>query len=279
MLKKFVNLISRFKKDYIKVISIILLLALIGLSVVGDYGITYDEESPLRVAFENFKIVTEGKPYPGHLKHYGMLFNTVAEVVFQKNQQVFKPEFPLLSIQLGSTIYDEARQFLYILPGVAVISATMLAWFYQAIWGYRMRLLAVALGITLASPIVFDMVALHPYEYLYFNRTFGGLAKAQGQVETDYWALSMREGIGWINHHAEPNAVVVSSDPIYAAAPFAALGVTVIADEPLKTTVLAKPFYYVAIPRWDLQQRYSECEVVHQVVRQGAPLTLVKKCS
>jgi hypothetical protein len=49
-----------------------------------------------------------------------------------------------------------------------------------------------------------------PYEYIYYNRLVGGLSGAQqvfGEEETcDYWAVSYRQGLGWINQHAGPGA-------------------------------------------------------------------------
>jgi hypothetical protein len=188
---------------------------------------------------------------------------------------------PTLVVLLNSKIYDEARQFLYVIPGVAAIASTALVWTYKALSRRFLKLFVVALAIALFSPIVWDMVALHPYQYLYFNRTFGGLAHAQGRFETDYWALSMREGMDWINRNAPPNTTIVSSEPIYASAPIARADLTVMpvdAEKAVETKKIAKPFYYIAIPRWDFQQQFPQCDVVYRVMRQGVPLTQVKQC-
>lgn len=188
---------------------------------------------------------------------------------------------PSIAVLLHSTIYDEARQFLYVIPGVAVIATTALVWIYQALSYRVLKLAGIGLAIVLLSPIVVDMVALHPYQYLYFNRTFGGLAQAQGRYETDYWALSMREGMDWINRNAPANATIFSSEPFYAAAPVARADLTVLPVDPEKTINterIAKPFYYIAIPRWNFQQQFPQCDVVYRVMRQGVPLTQIKQC-
>ena len=55
---------------------------------------------------------------------------------------------------------------------------------------------------------------LHPYEYAYFNRSFGGLPAAEGRYETDYWGASYKEGFEWLvnESHASGNrAMTVSS--------------------------------------------------------------------
>jgi hypothetical protein len=188
---------------------------------------------------------------------------------------------PTLAVLLKSAIYDEARQFLYVIPGVAAIASTALIWLYKALTRRFLKLFVVALAIALFSPIVWDMVMLHPYQYLYFNRAFGGLAYAQGRFETDYWALSMREGMDWINRNAPANTTIFSSEPIYASAPIARADLRVLpieSEKAIETEKIAKPFYYIAIPRWDFQQQFPQCNVVYRVMRQGVPLTQIKQC-
>jgi hypothetical protein len=185
---------------------------------------------------------------------------------------------PLIAILNRSTMYDGMRHFLYMLPGIAAICATTLAWVYQKISSKAVRIFALALIIALVSPIVSDMVTLHPYEYVYFNRVFGGLAKAQNRYETDYWGLSLREGMEWIAERDDSPATVVSSEPVFSAATLAAANIKVIAYKEFEPAQTARPFYYIAIPRWDFQAKFPECQVVHQVLRQGVPLTIVKKC-
>jgi hypothetical protein len=185
---------------------------------------------------------------------------------------------PTIAIAVQSTKYDGMRQFLYMVPGIAAIAAVTIAWIDQKIARQKVRLLAIGVAIALLSSVILDMVTLHPYEYLYFNRTFGGLAKAYGQYETDYWALSMRAGMEWINSHADSNAKVISSAPVYASAAFAAPNIDVILYNKSEQQNLSKPFYYIAAPKWQFQEQFPECKVVHQVVRQQTPLTIVKKC-
>jgi hypothetical protein len=170
------------------------------------------------------------------------------------------------------------RQFLFILPGVAAISAAALVWIYQTLSKKSFKLVAVAFMVTVFGAIAFDMVALHPYEYIYFNRVSGGLAKAHGRYETDYWALSTREGMEWINNNASDNAKVVVGGDDDSAIIFAAPKLTAITKTEFEQKPVDKPFYYLAVPRYDLQQAFPECQVVHQVVKQNVPLTIVKEC-
>jgi hypothetical protein len=50
-----------------------------------------------------------------------------------------------------------------------------------------------------------DMVRLHPYQSVFFNRLFGGgLAGAAEKYETDYWGASYKEGIEALVKHYRP---------------------------------------------------------------------------
>jgi hypothetical protein len=49
--------------------------------------------------------------------------------------------------------------------------------------------------------VLIDMVQLHPYEYVYFNRLSGGLKRQSKRFETDYWSSSQRAGVEWLVKH------------------------------------------------------------------------------
>lgn len=262
----------------------------------------YNEDWPLTVLFNGQFISAEHSPWYYLLQWWSITIPEVFQVAFAVGIVAFMWRYKTLTVQqqaciimlplqilflptlvmlLNSTIYDEARQFLYVIPGVAAIATTAFVWIYQALSRRFLKLFVMALMLALFSPIVVDMVALHPYQYLYFNRTFGGLAHAQGRFETDYWALSMREGMDWINRNAPPNTTILSSEPIYASAPIARTDLQVLpveSEKAVNTEKIAKPFYYIAIPRWDFQQQFPQCDVVYRVMRQGVPLTQVKQC-
>lgn len=114
------------------------------------------------------------------------------------------------------------------------------------------------------------MIALHPYEYIYFNRLSGGLVAAENQYETDYWGLSVREAMEWLNNNVAPKAIVATQSPFLSKISASPKLDLVVGD--------SKQFYYVALPRWDFHSQYPECPVVYAVKRQGVPLTIIKKC-
>lgn len=103
--------------------------------------------------------------------------------------------FPLLYVALTKPkIYDGLRQFLFILPPAAILAALSLEWLLAQIAkpGLRKALLVGSLGVTAAGSTL-SYLSLHPYEYIYFNETIGGLPGAFMRFETEYYGLSYRE--------------------------------------------------------------------------------------
>lgn len=193
---------------------------------------------------------------------------------------------PFIAIVRGSTVYDGIRQFLFVLPAMTAIAALAVIALHQRLGDRYPKLFFTVLMGVLLSPIVYDMVVLHPYEYMYFNRVSGGLPAAYTRFETDYWGLSVKEAVGWLNTHAEPGARLGVSVPFNTTLLSADPDITVVdMDYNYKEFTLddsqppmAPPFYYLAIPKHKLHDVFQECEVVHQVERQGVPLTIIRYC-
>jgi hypothetical protein len=77
--------------------------------------------------------------------------------------------------------------------------------------GALREVLAIVILVVTLSPAVCWMVENHPYEIVFFNRFVGGLGGAQqrGWPEAnDYWGSSYRQGLRWLNQHAEANALL-----------------------------------------------------------------------
>jgi hypothetical protein len=116
---------------------------------------------------------------------------------------------PVLWVVVNHTpFYNGHRHFLFIVPGLAVLAGTAAAAWLKDGRGLRTPLRAVGgaiLGICLSVTFV-DMVRLHPYQSLYFNRVVaGGLKQAAEKYETDYWCSTYREGLDWVvDHYSRP---------------------------------------------------------------------------
>lgn len=120
---------------------------------------------------------------------------------------VFAILFPLLTaIIIRPVLYDANRHFLFVVPPLAVVAGVALA---SMLTSAAPRALKIAFALTVAlvaGTTVLDMVRLHPYQYIFYNRSFGGLPAALGRYETDYWGQSHKEGIDWLVNHYRPGA-------------------------------------------------------------------------
>ena len=92
-------------------------------------------------------------------------------------------------------LYNGIRQFLFIVPPLAVLAGIGAAWAVERAAAFgraALAALAVVYAAGLAIPIA-GMVRLHPYEYVYFNTMAGGVQAAQGRFMLDYWGLAFKQ--------------------------------------------------------------------------------------
>jgi hypothetical protein len=95
--------------------------------------------------------------------------------------------------------YNGNRHLLFIVPGLAVLAGVSAARWLRAPRPVGVRVAGAVLLAAAVAWAVVDMVELHPYQSVYFNRLVGGgLRGAATRYETDYWCASYREGIEWI---------------------------------------------------------------------------------
>jgi hypothetical protein len=102
------------------------------------------------------------------------------------------------SVVLKASLYDGIRHFLFAIPVMAVLASVALASYLRSEpWRFARMAAAAVLG-ALAATTTRDMVRLHPYQHIYFNRLAGGVGAASRRFETDYWLSSYKEGIAWL---------------------------------------------------------------------------------
>ena len=99
--------------------------------------------------------------------------------------------FPLVYFLVARpTAYNGMRHFLFILPPLAVVAAVGVDAIWRSLDAARRPILFIA-GIGFIGLAVVRMIAMHPYEYIYFNDLYGGLGAARGQFDLDYWGVSL----------------------------------------------------------------------------------------
>jgi hypothetical protein len=185
---------------------------------------------------------------------------------------------PFIAIVKQSPMYDGMRHFLFTLPGIAALSAAAIIWIYQQLSQKSYKLAFVTFVTIVYGAIAFDMIALHPYQYIYVNRFSGGLERIHSRYDTEFWGLSLREGMEWINKNASPQTTTLVAGHLHSAQLFANPDLKVVDYTAANLAEVPKPFYYLAWPRWNAQSNLPECPVVYQVIRQNVPLSIVKRC-
>ncbi len=118
-----------------------------------------------------------------------------------------------IAIALQSVVYDNTRQFLFVVPPIFILGGIGL----EAIWHLLgKRAITIPVIVALLAPGVCGIVALHPYEYVYYNSLVGGTRGASRAFETDYWCTSLREAMEVLNATAPQGSVVTVAGRILA---------------------------------------------------------------
>ncbi|HKP64159.1 MAG TPA: hypothetical protein VJV78_45800 [Polyangiales bacterium] len=179
-------------------------------------------------------------------------------------------------------LYDAQRHVLFLLPPTAALAGCALSELLHAEWLPR-ALRGAAAGVLVGSAIMVcvDMVQLHPYEYVYFNRLSGGLRKRYRKFETDYWGLSYREGLEWVLRELPPlhdgrrTRIAGCDDPttdrlVYYRdnMPGARVQIRVVPG-------YDEADLFLAVRRFNCHKVAGE--ILHVVRRQGAPLLYVRR--
>lgn len=195
--------------------------------------------------------------------------------------------FPfVVEMVTGAMHYDGLRHYMFLLPPLAVLSAAGLQAFEQQ-WASRWLAWLVR-GALAASMIltITDMRALHPYQYVYFNRVFGGgLQEASRRFEADYWGASLREGAEWLNRYVTEQPTGPGARRPTAASCLEGKSTSQFLDANAVEYVgtfddgpqIPKgliPDYFLATPRWGCDARFPG-RVIHRVERMGTTLSTV----
>ncbi len=172
-------------------------------------------------------------------------------------------------------LYNGVRHVLFLLAVLAVLAGVSVASFVRSRPGRAaLTVAALALGAAAVTTLV-DMIQLHPYQYVYFNRSFaGGLRGAVGRYETDYWCASFKEGIAWmLREYKPPGEGLVNVKGLCAGE---------LVWYELERSELGRRFKYDGRPLHVVlvttaigDHKRIRGRVLHTVSRQGAPLMQV----
>jgi len=194
--------------------------------------------------------------------------------------------FSLAALPLAWTIlsrmplYDCVRHLLFVVPILAVLAGVSVGAALRCRLPALVRIPAMGVLVGCLTLVAADMVRLHPYQYVYFNRLVaGGLASAVGRYETDYWFTSYKEGVEWVCRHYSRSEI---REPIRVGG-----NMSVPFKYYFGTGSCSTAFYRAVSPEenphvlltaaTDGDHRGVEGRLLHVVERLGAPLLLVSE--
>jgi tetratricopeptide (TPR) repeat protein len=128
-----------------------------------------------------YKLVKKYQPTPVLLVAFGSVF-PVAYVMYT-----------------SSNLYDGWRHLTFVYPCMAIVAG--LFWNELTVLWKEQKAIKYAIlgffGLLLADAASF--IAMNSkIPYVYFNPLAGGTGGALGQYETDYWGVSIRQGVEWL---------------------------------------------------------------------------------
>jgi hypothetical protein len=180
---------------------------------------------------------------------------------------------PLSAAMLGrSYMYDNFRQFLFILPPLFLLAGFGLEYILTF---FKQTAFKVVLLTLVLLPGMWGMIRLHPYEYIYYNQFAGGVPASFRRFEMDYWGTSFREAADYLNANAPENSAVVVWGPTTAVWRFVRDDIRVYDFR--EAAAPKSDFYAVILTRNDNDLRnYTDLPTEFMVEKDGALLSVVK---
>ncbi len=177
--------------------------------------------------------------------------------------------FPLLGfIITRAPLYDNFRQIFFILPPVFFVAGLGMESILARLTKPALR---IAVACLLILPGIVAGIRLHPYEYVYYNSL---VQNPNDRFELDYWAISYREAMEYVNTVAPANTNIMVAGPGQAAELYIREDLTVLSDD-VPTTESFK--YAIVTTRYNFDaELYPDAKIVHMVERNGMILTVIK---
>lgn len=126
--------------------------------------------------------------------------------------------FIALLIGLNPPNSDAYRHYLFILPPVFIFAGLGI---HEIIKRINSQWIKYIVAFLILLPAMYNNIALHPYQYAYFNTFYGGTKSAFREYETEYWLTCYKEAMEAFNDVAPQNTVIFIKREPYIAAYYA----------------------------------------------------------
>ncbi|MBC8334266.1 MAG: hypothetical protein ISR59_03615 [Anaerolineales bacterium] len=183
--------------------------------------------------------------------------------------------FPLIGVMLlHPTIYDNFRQFFFILPPIFIVVGISVDWLFVKI---NLKWINSMIALAILLPGLLAITTLHPYEYVYYNHFVGGVGGAFRQFEMDYWAISINEATIFINENAITDAKIVVGGPYQNVEYYAREDLKIFDLDKIKDDSLDDYDYAILLTRGNADLEYAiGYPTIFQVEQKGAVFVVVR---
>jgi hypothetical protein len=182
---------------------------------------------------------------------------------------------PILAVVIRQpTMYDNFRHFLFIIPPIFIFASPAIGMLIEKL---NNLFLSVALLLVLILPGVYWDIALHPYQYVYYNAFAGWTSGAFRQYEMDYWATSYREAALYLNTVAPPNGQVLVWGPEHLVRRYARLDLNIVEfEDGMHESETIADYAVISTRHNNDRLLFPESPSTYQVSRHGAIFAVVK---
>jgi hypothetical protein len=180
-------------------------------------------------------------------------------------------------VYLRATLYDGMRQFLFLVPPLLLLGVYGLMSLCTFLVRRRQMIAAVGLVVLALGAqfqVIYDMVALHPYEYMYFSPLVGGVPGATGKYDLDYWGVCEKPSAEWLagnytKYTDHPSPTVSTPYAFEMVTPYLP-GVFQTVDP------RNHPDFYISLTRLGKDHKLPSYKIIHTEIVQGYLACVVK---
>ncbi|MBT3241101.1 MAG: hypothetical protein HON98_09180 [Chloroflexi bacterium] len=114
---------------------------------------------------------------------------------------------PVLYIIFGHPpIYSNFRPLFFIIPPLFIVAGFALEKISSKV---NNNFLILPLVLILCVPGLNSITQIHPYEYFYYNSFTGGVEGAHGLYTLDYWTISYKGAMEFVNENISPGSKIM----------------------------------------------------------------------
>jgi len=117
---------------------------------------------------------------------------------------------PLIRFMLpGASVIDGIRHYEEVIfPMIAISALGIETVFSKFSYHKTLKIFMFFIFLFFIFHLSWNIISYHPYQLSYYNELVGGIKGANGKYDIDYWGISQKQAVDWVNKNAPPNSFV-----------------------------------------------------------------------